>query len=124
MYYLFSLLNLNWPIGAYFSDINESIARNSIRDSFQRCIVFINVKNITISDNIAHNIVGHCYALTTGFKMGNSFLCNLDAVTMNTLIGKLMSMIDTDTVSAIFYSANSSNTWIGNIAASSDSYGM
>lgn len=123
-FYLFSLLNLNQPIGAYFSDISGSIARNSIRDSFQRCIVLTDVKGMTVSDNIAHNTVGHCYALATGSETGNSFLRNLGAVTMNTPIGKLMSMTDTDTSAATFYSASPANTWTGNIAAGSDSYGM
>jgi hypothetical protein len=86
--------------------MSESIARNSIRNSFQRCIIFIDVKDITVFDNIAYNIVGYCYALTTESETGNSFLCNLYAVTMNTPIGKLMSMIDTDIISAIFYSTN------------------
>jgi hypothetical protein len=86
--------------------VSESVARNSIRNSFQNCIVFIDVKDITVFHNLAHNIVGHCYALTTGSETGNSFLRNLDAVTMNTPIGKLMSMINTDTISAIFYSTN------------------
>ncbi len=123
-FYLFSLLNLNQPIGAYFSDISGSIARNSIRDSFQRCIVLTDVKGMTVSDNIAHNTVGHCYALATGSETGNSFLRNLGAVTMNMPIGKLMSMTDTDTSAATFYSASPANTWTGNIAAGSDSYGM
>jgi hypothetical protein len=81
---VFSLLNLNWPIGAYISDINRS--------------VLIHVKGKTVSNNIAHNILGHCYVLTTGSKTGNSFLFNFDAVILNRPIGKLMSMIDTDQV--------------------------
>jgi hypothetical protein len=117
-------LTKNQPIGAYFSDITGSIARNSIRDSYQRCIVLTDVKGITVSDNIAHNTVGHCFALATGSETNNNFVRNLGAATLNAPIGKLMSITDTDTNAATFYAANPANTWTGNTAAGSESNGM
>lgn len=113
-----------YPIGAYFSDVTGNISRNSIRDSYQRCIVLTDVKGMTVSDNIAHNTVGHCFVLATGSETNNNFIHNLGAVTLNTPIGKLMSITETDINAATFYTANPSNVWTNNAAAGSESNGM
>ena len=55
------------------------VAKNTIRQSHQRCVVLHASDNAIVEDNVAYDSFGHCFVLEDGIETGNSFLRNLGA---------------------------------------------
>jgi len=98
----------------------STVKHNTIRDSNQRCIVLSNTRGVVISNNVAHNTAGHCYAMQDGSESNNMFFKNLGSLTTkptNLIAGA------SDGTPATFYITNSANSFQGNVAAGSRSSG-
>ena len=118
-----------YPIHMHFcgDSSNSLIAKNSIRNSFQRCIVVHGTSNLRVEENIAFTVQGHCFILEDGHETGNHFVRNLggNVSAVDVLIpdhgfnGK-----ETDNEPSVFWITNPSNTFIGNVSAGSRSSGF
>jgi len=117
-----------YPIHFHKSGDSPSlISKNLIINSNQRCIFIHNTNTVTIDDNVAYNTAGHCYATETGAEHHNFFTNNLGAHTKKLWRSNGQS----DSVvghhkhqAATFWLRNMENTFIGNVAAGSESMGF
>ena len=107
----------------YFNGLGyvwQSYARgNSIHDSFNRAIVLANTNYLTISGNVAFNIMGNSFMLETGEETYNTFTNNL---AMNIMAS--YSLLTVDETPAAFYIRNPNNYYIANNAAGSQGMGF
>jgi hypothetical protein len=118
-----------YPIHFHFcGDSTDSIvAKNTIRQSQQRCVVVHGTDNLRIEENIAFDTKGHCFMLEDGMETGNMFIRNLGAYTRipETSIPNFgHNGKETDYDPATFWVTNPSNIWYGNVAAGSESSGF
>jgi hypothetical protein len=118
-----------YPIHFHFcGDVDGSIVtKNTIRLSNQRCVVVHGTDNLQVVENVAFNTKGHCFMLEDGIETGNEFIRNLGAYTAipKTIIPNLgANGVETDNAPATFWITNPTNTWIGNVAAGSESSGF
>jgi hypothetical protein len=105
---------------------NSVIAKNTVRQSNQRCIVVHGTNNLLVEDNIAYDTKGHCFMLEDGIEEGNMFLRNLGAQTgipKKIIPNYGPNGIETDDHPATFWMTNPHNVWIGNVAAGSENSG-
>lgn len=72
-----------YPIHFHLCDnqILSTVAKNTIRNSHQRCIVVHGTNNLMVRENIAFDTKGHCFMTEDGIETGNTFLKNLGAQT-------------------------------------------
>lgn len=99
------------------------VAKNSIRNSNQRCIVVHGSHNLTVSDNVSYENKGHCYILEDGGELDNSFVRNLGSNTR--AARRLVRPFETDReMPSTFWCSNPMNSWIDNVAAGGVSTGF
>jgi hypothetical protein len=98
------------------------VAKNSIRDSKQRCMVVHGTHNLTIDSNVAYEHFGHCYMTEDGGELDNVFTGNLGAGTKPA--SRLVTAGESDNIPSTFWCSNPSNQWIGNVAAGSKDNGF
>ena len=67
----FHLLSDDFP-GCYFR-------HSSVHQSFHRCVSIHGTNNISVTENVAHDITGFCYCLEDGVKEDNTISFNLSA---------------------------------------------
>jgi len=117
-----------WRYPIYFrlgsNSTGSIVAKNTIRDSYQRCIVLQGTNNVTISWNIAYNSYGHCYMTQDGSEEFNLFEHNLGSVTKKMPIEKVLSFAESDNTPATFRITNPRNYFLNNVAAGSDGTGF
>jgi hypothetical protein len=115
-----------YPIHYHISGNNPGsiIAKNSIRDSNQRCLVIHATHNVTVFDNIAYNNFGHCYFLEDGFEQDNVFERNLGAKTKKMPAFGVLSLQESDEFAATYWISNPKNFFIDNVAAGSQDTGF
>jgi hypothetical protein len=82
---------------------------------------------VTVDGNVAYDTSGHCFMTEDGNEKGNVFSTNLGALTRK--VSKLIpdngtNGKETDDAPATFWMTNPSNSWIGNVAAGSESNGF
>ena len=103
------------------------MSKNTIRDSFQGCIVLAGTNNVLVKDNIAYDTAGHCFVLKDGKETGNYFLRNLGAKTRKAS-SSIPSLNDgefwLDDSPSTFFAANPSNSWLDNVGAGSEGAGF
>jgi len=99
----------------------SKVFKNTIRDSHQRCIVVKNTDYLTVSENVAYNTAGHCYAIAEGGEVENTFEKNLGALTT-----RITSTSDhyEEWHPSTFFIRNPNNHLIGNVAAGSYRHGF
>ena len=97
------------------------VSKNSIHNSNSRCVNIHGTSSILVSENVAYETKGHCYALQDGGEVNNIFEHNIGFVTRNSLT---VAPGETDINAATFYITNPSNSWIDNSAAGSNSFGF
>jgi hypothetical protein len=98
------------------------IAKNSIRDSNQRCIVLAGTDNASVEENIAYNTAGHCFVLQDGTETGNHFVRNLGVKTKT--VATVIPGDESDGYPSTFFSASADNIWEENVAAGSEADGF
>jgi len=119
-----------YPIHFHFcGDVFGSVvAKNTIRQSFQRCIVVHGTNKLRVEDNIAFDTSGHCYMVgEDGMETNNRFIRNLGAQTKiptDIIPNDGFNGKETDSEPATFWLPNPTNDMIGNIAAGSESSGF
>lgn len=110
-----------YPIHLYQGGASTAtISRNAIVNSNSRCVVLAGVQGVTVEDNVAYNIFGHCYALEDGSETNNVFKKNLGAKIMRASVNAPPAK---DHSPAVFLIKNPDNTYEGNIAAGSQDSG-
>jgi hypothetical protein len=111
-------------------DVTGSVvSKNLIRESNQRCIVVHRSHNLQIDGNVAYDTFGHCFMTEDGNEKGNTFTNNLGALTHNVPENNVIpddgtNGEETDNDAATFWMTNPSNTWVGNVAAGSQTNGF
>jgi hypothetical protein len=109
-------------------DVRGSIiAKNTVRNSNQRCFVVHGTDNLRLEDNVAFDTKGHCYMLEDGIETGNEFVRNIGIRTgaPRTIIPDMGSNgIESDGLPATFWMTNPHNTWIDNVVAGSEHTGF
>jgi len=118
-----------YPIHFHFcgDSTGSVISKNTIRQSNQRCVVVHGTDNLLIEDNIAYDTKGHCFILEDGMETGNKFIRNLGAMTgvpVDVIPNQGPNGDETDYDPATYWVTNPTNTWIGNVAAGSESSGF
>ena len=101
------------------------VAKNSIRQSFQRCVVVHGTNQLLVEDNVAFDTFGHCYMTEDGIEINNHFTRNLGAQTG--IPRKILvkdGVNETDTEPATFWMAGATNYLTNNVAAGSRSAGF
>ena len=109
-------------------DVSESVvSKNLIRESNQRCIVVHRSNNLLIDGNVAYDTSGHCFMTEDGAETGNTFSNNLGALTRrvtNLIPDNGTNGKETDDDASTFWMTNPTNSWVGNVAAGSESNGF
>lgn len=118
-----------YPIHFHFcgDGTGSVISKNTVRQSNQRCVVVHGTDNLLIEDNIAYDTKGHCFILEDGMETGNRFLHNLGAQTgapIDVIPNQGSNGVETDYDPSTYWITNPTNTWIGNVAAGSESSGF
>jgi hypothetical protein len=120
-----------YPIHFYFCDDvpGSVVAKNTIRQSYQRCVAIRGTNKLRIEENVAYDTKGHCYTLEDGIEKDNEFIRNLGAQTgPSDIVIPLSSTanngVETDDQPATFWITNPENTFLGNVAAGSDESGF
>lgn len=121
------------------------VAKLSIHDSNQRCIVVHGTWELTLDSNVAYNTMGHCYFFEDGIEHGNIIknnigittvrvstllFCHNHNLTFHTKQKKGVSRLpgatnstQSDEFAATFWISNPNNTVINNRAAGSEDSG-
>jgi hypothetical protein len=118
-----------YPIHFHFcNDVSGSVvAKNTIRQSNQRCVVVHGTNKLRIEENIAFDTKGHCFLTEDGIETGNQFTRNLGAQTgiPETIIpNQGPNGNETDGTPATFWITNPTNSFVGNVAAGSQDSGF
>jgi hypothetical protein len=116
-----------YPIHFHFcNDVTGSVvAKNSIRQSNQRCVVVHGTNKLRIVENVSYDTKGHCYITEDGIETGNEFIRNLGAQTdQPEILIVTTNGNESDSEPATFWITNPTNSWIGNVAAGSTSSGF
>lgn len=103
----------------------SKISKNTIRHSFQRCIVVHGTNELEVSENVAFDTAGHCFFTEDGIETNNKFLRNLGAQTAapsRILVNQ--DVEESDSEPATFWMSNPNNILEGNVAAGSQSSGF
>lgn len=100
------------------------VARNSIRQSNQRCVVVHGTHKLRMTDNVAYDNAGHCFMTEDGGEVDNVFLRNLGASTHAVLTKNVLGPMDSDDRPSTFWCSNPQNEWVGNVAAGSTNNGF
>ncbi|KAJ3232656.1 Fibrocystin-L [Chytriomyces hyalinus] len=112
---------------------NSYLKYSAIRNSFFRCMSVHGSSNVTISQNVAFSVTGHCFYLEDGIEEDNLFEYNLAAhihffgppVAPNDFWGQQLPtvmessdlILPSDITAAGFYISNPRNSFIGNAAS-------
>eukprot|EP00884_Botryococcus_braunii_P000264 jgi/Botrbrau1/10238/Bobra.0362s0027.1 len=97
------------------------VFRSVVRNSLQRCYVVHGTHNMTLAQNIAWNVTGHCFMLEDGIERDNRLLTNL-AVLSKPPQRVLQQMEDdkmtpeTDEQPSLFWLGSPANRVEGNVA--------
>ncbi|KAL7555749.1 hypothetical protein ACA910_013059 [Epithemia clementina (nom. ined.)] len=118
-----------YPIHFHFCGDNAGsvVAKNTVRNSHQRAIVVHGTNNVRVEDNVVFDTKGHAIILEDGIETGNEFFRNLGAFTRAVEVvipNNGLNGDETDAAPATFWMSNPSNSWIGNVAAGSESSGF
>ena len=71
-----------YPIHFHKSgDSPSSVSRNVVVNSNHRCVMIHDTNRVTVSDNVAYDTAGHCFATETGSERFNVFADNLGSKT-------------------------------------------
>lgn len=72
-----------YPIHFHFCAMSNAsvIAKNTIRESNQRCVVVHGTDFLRITENVAFDTAGHCFITEDGMEKSNQFTRNLAAQT-------------------------------------------
>jgi len=112
----------------FCGDSSSSVVRkNVVRHSNQRGFVIHGTNNVTVEENVAFDVFGHCYFLEDRIEEDNTFTRNLGIDIKNMPIDKLLSekshRTETDDLASTFWISNPNNFFYGNIAAGGESHG-
>ena len=99
------------------SVLGAVVAKNSIRQSNQRCVVVHGSHNVTVADNVSYDTHGHCYMTEDGGEIDNVFRGNLGAFTQAAT--RLVGPTESDDFPSTFWCSNPQNEWTDNVAAGS-----
>jgi cell migration-inducing and hyaluronan-binding protein len=127
----------------------QYIENSSIHDTYSRCVTVHGTNDVLVKNNVTFNTVGHCFFLEDGIETGNQFVHNLGIMTkchpdgspclptnlapFKTADGKNFLtagqdaknvLIPSDNTASTFWITNPDNTYIGNVAAGSESTGF
>jgi cell surface hyaluronidase len=117
-----------YPIHFHFcSDVPGSVvAKNTIRQSNQRCVVVHGTNKLRIEENVAFDTKGHCYMTEDGIEKNNEFFRNLGAQTgipLKIIPNQGANGDETDGEPATFWITAPTNYFVGNVAAGSEHSG-
>ena len=127
----------------------QYVRNASIHDTYNRCVTVHGTNNLQVENNVTYNTVGHCFFMEDGIETGNVYISNLaiqtkchtsldcdptnlepfgaspDGLNFKTT-GQDSSeiLIPSDNTAASYWITNPDNTYIGNVAAGSDSTGF
>jgi len=105
------------------SDVSGSVvAKNTIRQSNQRCIVIHGTDNVLVQENVGYSNAAHCYLVEDGIERGNRFIRNLGAET--SVPAKNVPGGSDQNEPSIYWITNPTNIFVGNIAAGSEGSGF
>jgi nitrous oxidase accessory protein NosD len=81
------------------------------RGSNQRGYVLHQTNEVLVEDNVAFDILGHCYFLEDGVEVNNTFRNNLgaDVKKATKLLSELTGRIETDNMPSVFWISNAAN---------------
>ncbi|KAI6655737.1 Fibrocystin-L-like [Oopsacas minuta] len=110
-----------YAIHFHLSDrMNGSYVRFcSIHHTFNRAITAHGVENMVFEGVVVFDIQGHAFFIEDGIEIGNSYINNLGI-----LIRGSSSLLNTDSIPAVFWITNPNNTFEGNSAVGSRAYGF
>jgi hypothetical protein len=132
---------------------NGQYIRNAaIHDTFNRCVTVHGTNDLQIENNVTYNTVGHCFFMEDGIEHGNRYIKNLAIQTKcHTSLACVPTnlaaageaedyenrqavrqsgqnstdvLLPSDNTVASYWITNPDNTYIGNVAAGSDSNGF
>lgn len=110
---------------------NSYVSDSSIHQSYYRCVGIHGTNNVTVTENVAYDIMGHCYYLETGYERYNTFSFNLGAyihmIGPSIPSGKVVDShvvaatsnvtMPADVTASAFFISNVRNNLIGNAAS-------
>ncbi|MDR2215750.1 MAG: G8 domain-containing protein [Nevskiaceae bacterium] len=127
----------------------QYIRNAAIHDTFNRCVTVHGTNELQVENNVTFNTVGHCFFMEDGIEHGNRFVKNLAIQTKchtskpcdPTNLGPFGAepdntnfktagqeskdvLIPSDNTVSSFWITNPDNTYVGNVAAGSDSTGF
>ena len=107
-------------------DLSGSVvAKNTIRQSNQRCLAAHGTSNLEILQNIAYDVYGHCFFTEDGIETGNRFIQNLGAqIKIPERLIDIDGVAESDNEPTVFWITNPNNTFVNNVAAGSQSVGF
>jgi hypothetical protein len=89
---------------------NSYVVRNSIHDTFQRCVTVHGTNQLLVQGNAAFNAQGHCYFIEDGDEVDNVFDRNLG------IDPQPHTLLDSDREPAVFWVTNPTNHFYRNRA--------
>ena len=110
-----------YSVHFHLSDrMNGSYVRQcSIHHSFNRAITAHGVEEMLFEGVVAFDIQGHAFFVEDGIEIGNRYINNFGV-----LIRGSSSLLNTDSIPAVFWITNPNNTFEGNSAVASRAYGF
>ena len=110
-----------YSVHFHLSDkMNGSYVRYcSIHHSFNRAITAHGVEDMLFEGVVAFDIQGHAFFVEDGVEFGNRYINNLGI-----LVRGSSSLLNTDSIPAVFWITNPNNTFEDNSAVASRAYGF
>ncbi|MFN3265649.1 MAG: G8 domain-containing protein [Deinococcales bacterium] len=106
-------------------DASGQYIKNSVvNGSLQRGIVVHGTRNVTLENNIVYNSLGHNYMIEDEFTTDNTLIGNLAVSNRVVLFSEPTLKAQNDNQAANFWIRAAKNTFIGNVAAGSHSFGF
>jgi hypothetical protein len=128
----------------------QYIRNASIHDTYSRCVTVHGTNFLRVENNVAYNIVGHCFFLEDGIEHGNEFVRNLaiqvkchptmKCVPVNLAangevaenrrelrqisFSREHTLLPSDNTVAAYWITNPDNSFVDNVAAGSDETGF
>jgi len=127
----------------------QYVRNTAIHDTYNRCVTVHGTNYVQVENNVTYNTVGHCFFMEDGIEHSNQYIKNLAiqtkchtslpcdptnlapfGVSPDGLNFKTTGqdspeiLIPSDNTASSFWITNPDNTYIGNVAAGSDSTGF
>jgi len=100
------------------------VSNSSFHNSYQRGVTVHGTQNVRLENNVAFNVVGHCYFLEDGTEWNNEITNNIGALVKSFSSEEQQLQARSDAFPSVFWWSHPDNRFVDNVAAGAYGFGF